>query len=62
MDKYTYELKLAIAKLVYNEIIAVVNKFENSGLDIRAHWDECISVDDELFQGRQLREGKDEVV
>ena len=56
MDK-TYDLKLAIAKIAYKEIRAAIDKFEDNGLDICAHWDECISVDDELFHGHQLREG-----
>ncbi len=55
-DEQTYKLKFLIAKIAYQEIKAVIDKFENSELDICAHWDECISVDEELFHGRQLRE------
>lgn len=52
----TREEKLEIARKAYQEIIYVINKWENeSGLDIGCHWDECISVDDELFHGHELR-------
>lgn len=48
------KLKLAIAKIAYKEIQAAIDKFE--GKFIHAHWDECITVDDELFHGHELRE------
>jgi len=54
-----YEKKLRIAKFAYKEIMETCNElqrhFDN---DICFHWDECISVDDELFHGHQLREDK----
>jgi hypothetical protein len=56
MNDETYKLQLKIAKLAYREIKAAIDKFEKSGLDIRAHWNECICVDDELFHGHQLNE------
>ena len=52
----TREQKLEIARRVYHEIMPVIDRWENdSGLDIHCHWDECISVDDELFHSRELR-------
>lgn len=48
--------KLEIAKLAYNEMRAVIDKYENMGLDICFHWDECISVDEELFHRDELQE------
>jgi hypothetical protein len=50
----TRQLKLAIAKIAYKEIQAAIDKFE--GLLISVHWDECITVDGELFHGHELRE------
>lgn len=53
--------KRHIAKLVYREIRAVIDKWEYSSagvphLDISANWDGCITVDDELFHEHQLRD------
>ena len=50
--------KRAIARLAYEEISAVINKWESLGnygdLHFCAHWDGCITVDDELFHERQI--------
>lgn len=47
---------LAVARMAYNEIIDVIEKWEGmSKGKICFHWDECITVDGELFQRRQLR-------
>lgn len=51
-----YDRKLRIAKEAYRQIKAAINSFEEQDTCICAHWDECISVDDELFHGHQLRE------
>ena len=51
------EQKLAIAKIAYREIQDAIKKFEDEkSFEICAHWDECITVDDELFHGHELRE------
>jgi len=51
------EQKLAIAKIAYKQIKAAIDNFEDqNGLQICAHWDECISVDDELFHSDEMRE------
>ena len=53
-----FQQKRAIAKLAYEEIKAVINKWESLGnygdLHFCAHWDGCITVDDELFHERQI--------
>lgn len=47
---------LAVAKMAYNEIMDVIEKWEGmSNGKICCHWDECITVDGQLFQRRQLR-------
>jgi len=49
--------KLRIAKMAYREIEEAIKKYEDQQeVLIRAHWDECITVDDELFHGPELRE------
>ncbi len=49
----------AIARLAYKEIREVMDKWESLGeygyLPLMCHWDECITVDDTLFHGHQLR-------
>lgn len=51
--------KLQIAKWAYADIKAAIDKWEGSvALQIIAHWDECITVEDELFHGHELREEK----
>jgi hypothetical protein len=50
------EEKLHIARLAYQDISAAISKFESQeDFDFCAHWDECISVDDEMFYGRELK-------
>jgi hypothetical protein len=48
------EKRLAIAKLAYLQISRAIDELEATGL-IHAHWDECISVDGELFHGHELK-------
>jgi len=51
------EEKLKIAKMAYKEIMQSIQKFESQeSFFFCAHWDECISVDDELFHGHELNE------
>ena len=56
-DDLCYAYKLRIAKLAYKEVQAAMDKFQRDGtlIDVLFHWDECITVDDELFHGFQLR-------
>jgi len=50
------EQKLLLAKLSYRDISRVIDEWEKeSGFNIYFHWDECISVDDELFHARELK-------
>lgn len=51
--------KLLIAKLAYAEIQEALKKYKPDGKNIFIcpHWDECITVDGELFHGHELREG-----
>lgn len=49
------EWKLKIAKMAYKEIMEVISKYESTGF-IHLNWDECITVDDELFLMRDLRD------
>lgn len=57
VQQLTFEEKLAVAKQAYKEIIALINSLEEKyGKDFCAHWDECISIDDELFHAHQMRE------
>ncbi len=50
------EDKLKIAKLVYSEIMNVINAFENrKDYEIKCCWDEFIWVDDECFSGYELK-------
>lgn len=51
----TYEEKLAIAKEAYKQIMEGIKRAESSGV-VCCHWDECITVDDELFHSRHMRE------
>lgn len=57
MSEPEYQRKLEIAKRAYKGIKAAIDQFESQGLHYCAHWDECISVDDEFFQGCELRDG-----
>lgn len=57
MDYTENGWKLAIAKLAYKEISEVIERLEATEI-IHAHWDECITVDEELFHGHQLRDGE----
>lgn len=50
----TYEEKLSIAKESYKRIMAVIEPLEADGI-VHCHWDECITVDDELFHSHQMR-------
>lgn len=56
--------KRAIAKLAYEEINEVIEKWESLGeyniLNVCAHWDGCISVDDTLFHEWQLKSAEDD--
>lgn len=48
-----------IAKLAYKEISSVIEKWQSQndyGFGIYAHWDGCITVNEELFHDWQLRE------
>ncbi len=51
--------KRALARLAYSEINEVIEKWESLGkynyLDFSAHWDGCITVDNELFHEWQLK-------
>lgn len=50
------EEKLKIARLAYIDIMHVIDYWENHTIDeIHCHWDECITVEDELFHGPELR-------
>ncbi len=53
------DVVLAVARMAYREIIDVIEKWENmgDGTKICCHWDECITIDGELFQRRELRGG-----
>lgn len=53
----TYAYKSRLAKAAYRDIRAVMDKWEGREnlIDICCHWDECITVDDTLFHGHQLR-------
>lgn len=53
-----YELKIAIAKLAYNEIIKVINKYEDLYIGFDAGWIECITIFGEQFKACDLREEK----
>lgn len=49
--------RLAIAKLAYKDIRAVIDKWDcNRDLPILFHWEGCITVDDELYHEHQLRD------
>ena len=54
MSKKSYEENLLIAKEAYRQIKTVIDEFESQNIHHCAHWDGCISVDDELFHERQL--------
>ena len=56
MEEKCKSCKLKIAKIAYKEIMRVIESFENDGICF--HWDECISVDDEIFHGHEMREKK----
>lgn len=48
-----------IAKIAYRDIRAVIDLWEcenDCKFGIYAHWDGCITVDDELFHEHELRE------
>jgi len=52
------EQKLAIARMAFIDIVQVINKFQEvNALKINAHWDQCITVDGELFHADELRRG-----
>ena len=53
--------KRRIAKIVFAEIKAVIDKWEDRCGDLPIHffWDGCISVDDEFFHEHELREMDD---
>ncbi len=55
----TREDKLQNARLAYNEIKELIDKWEID-CGVMCHWDEFISVDDESFSYFDLREDKDE--
>lgn len=52
----TREQKLRIARMAYKEIKEAIENWEDSYGIVRCHWDGCISVDDEFFQERELKE------
>jgi hypothetical protein len=55
----TREQALIIAKLVYADVSRTIEDWEEEGHNgelINCHWDECISVDDHLFRGHELRD------
>lgn len=54
MSDKSYEEKLQIAKEAYRQIKAAIEHFESQGLHYCAHWDGCISVEEEFFTERQL--------
>lgn len=58
MTDPTYPYKLRIARMAYKQVKAAIEAVEGRDtlIDIYCHWDECITVDDELFHGHQLRE------
>ena len=56
MNDKSHEEKLAIAKQAYKQIKKAIDSFEKKDTGICVYWDECISVDDELFHGRHLKE------
>jgi hypothetical protein len=50
--------KRVITRLAYKEVRDVMEKWERletGNIFICFHWDECITVDDVLFHGHQLR-------
>ncbi len=52
-----YDQKLTIARLVYADIIEVIDKWHPNGtnpLTIGFHWDNYISVDHQIFNESQL--------
>ena len=55
--------KRALAQLAYEEISAVIQKWERLGnygyLPFSCNWDGCITVDDELFHEWQLRKSEE---
>ncbi len=53
-----YSQKLQIARWAYRDIKVAIERWENDykHIQVLAHWDECITVDDELFHGYQLRQ------
>lgn len=51
------ELKKIIAKNAYKHIKQVIAEVEESSeICVSANWDECITVDDETFNGEELSE------
>lgn len=53
----TYQEKLKVAKCCYRAVKSAIEWSETAfGVEVFCHWDECITVDDELFHGHQLRE------
>jgi hypothetical protein len=61
--KLTYEsYRLSIAKAAYKEIKAAIDKYEKDSvldIDLCAHWDGCISIDDTIFHEDELKENSD---
>lgn len=60
MDRYNAR---KIARIAYNEIIAVIGKWESENdcqFGIYAHWDGCITVGDEFFNERELMDYEEE--
>jgi hypothetical protein len=52
--------KLQIARMAYRDIRSAIDKWQCDEdpliyINIYSHWDGCITVDDELFQERELR-------
>lgn len=45
----TYEEKLKIASMAYEQIISAMKELEKKH-DINFHWDECITLEDEFFR------------
>lgn len=54
-DVKSREDRLKIARVAYKEVKKAIERSESRG-DILHHWDECITIDDELFHGHELRE------
>lgn len=56
----TDEQKGEIAKMAYKKMKEAIEDLEGNGLNISVHWDECITVEDLLFIGYELKQSQKE--